>query len=338
MGSYPDTVNLLEYLRSRSSVDCDCLDTQVATTLGPFVDCTSNQADAYLELLTPKRTSLLKKSAALAREILSDFTGVSYEELAVEISMVNLSLAVAPLITGVIHVMSNPLLDATPAIVDNAKRIVSLCSRLEPGFDTSRLCIKIVSTWEGLQACHQLSSIGINTLATTLFTMEQAVLAAEAGCVYVSPFVHELKAFFDETYQDEGPILGHCLQIQQYYERYSYRTRVKAAGLLTADEAMRLAGVTSLTLAPALVHTLSKSEDSKKEVEALSLFKQGSESQGQASERLSLIDDEIKFRTAFAKSEGGKGQLKTMQAIDIFRQYQIKAESLMRDEDVARSE
>lgn len=78
----------------------------MATSLGPFVDCTSNQvrasalnlsrslaatngvqADAYLELLTPKRASLLKESAALAREILSDFTGVSYEELAVEISV-----------------------------------------------------------------------------------------------------------------------------------------------------------------------------------------------------------------------------------------------------------
>lgn len=41
--------------------------------------------------------------------------------------------------------------------------------------------------------------LGINTLATTLFTMEQAILAAEAGCVYIAPFVHELKAFFDET-------------------------------------------------------------------------------------------------------------------------------------------
>ena len=63
----------------------------------------------------------------------------------------------------------------------------------------SRLCVKVVSTWEGLQACKQLSTLGISTLATTLFTMEQAILAAEAECVYIAPFVHELKAFFDET-------------------------------------------------------------------------------------------------------------------------------------------
>lgn len=62
----------------------------------------------------------------------------------------------------------------------------------------TRLCVKVVATWEGLQACRKLSGLGIATLATTLFTMEQAVLAAEAGCAYIAPFVHELKAFFDD--------------------------------------------------------------------------------------------------------------------------------------------
>lgn len=63
----------------------------------------------------------------------------------------------------------------------------------------SRLCVKVPSTWEGLQACKKLRALGISTLATTLFTMEQAILAAEAGCVFVSPFVHELRAFVDDT-------------------------------------------------------------------------------------------------------------------------------------------
>ena len=56
----------------------------------------------------------------------------------------------------------------------------------------TRLCVKVVATWEGLQTCRKLSGLGIQTLATTLFTMEQAVLAAEAGCAYIAPFVHEL--------------------------------------------------------------------------------------------------------------------------------------------------
>ena len=77
--------------------------------------------------------------------------------------------------------------------------ISNLFHRLQPDFEPSRLCVKVASTWEGLQACKKLSALGIGTLATTLFTMEQAILAAEAECLYISPFVHELKAFFDET-------------------------------------------------------------------------------------------------------------------------------------------
>jgi transaldolase len=41
--------------------------------------------------------------------------------------------------------------------------------------------------------------MGIETLATTLFTIEQAILAAEVGCSSISPFVHELRVHFDET-------------------------------------------------------------------------------------------------------------------------------------------
>ena len=77
--------------------------------------------------------------------------------------------------------------------------ISDLCHRLEPNFDRSKLCIKVVSTWEGMQACRELTMLGIRTLATTLFTVEQAILAAEAGCAYIAPFVHELKAFFDAS-------------------------------------------------------------------------------------------------------------------------------------------
>ncbi|KAL9043387.1 MAG: hypothetical protein Q9214_003426 [Letrouitia sp. 1 TL-2023] len=47
----------------------------------------ARRADSYLELLNPQRAALLKKSAALAQEIKSDFPGVPFEKLAVEISV-----------------------------------------------------------------------------------------------------------------------------------------------------------------------------------------------------------------------------------------------------------
>ena len=113
-------VNLLAYLRSKSSVDLDCLDLKgeteikdsvcdanhsiVATDLGPFSDCTSNQAseldwrywqntnggaqwEAYSQLCNPQNAALLKESVALARQLQGQHVSVSVEELAVEIAV-----------------------------------------------------------------------------------------------------------------------------------------------------------------------------------------------------------------------------------------------------------
>ena len=62
------------------------------------------------------------------------------------------------------------------------------------------MIVKVPATWEGLQACRSLQALGIKTLATTIFTLEQAVLAAEVGCVYVSPFANALQATMDARY------------------------------------------------------------------------------------------------------------------------------------------
>lgn len=63
--------------------------------------------------------------------------------------------------------------------------------------DANRICIKIPATWEGLQACRTLEDKGITTLATTMFCMEQAALAADAQCTYIAPYVNELKVHFE---------------------------------------------------------------------------------------------------------------------------------------------
>ena len=81
------TGTLLDLLRSRSYVDCDTLDVSVAESLGPFVDCTSNQAIAYFELLEHRHKDLLKKSALVAKNLTSKYGDVSLEDLAVEISV-----------------------------------------------------------------------------------------------------------------------------------------------------------------------------------------------------------------------------------------------------------
>lgn len=89
--------------------------------------------------------------------------------------------------------MPYPSLTCPPGIVSHFKQ-------LAPEFDASRICIKIASTWEGLQACRELEERGIATLATTVFGPEQAALAADLGCTYIAPYVNELRVHFDPRY------------------------------------------------------------------------------------------------------------------------------------------
>ena len=75
--------------------------------------------------------------------------------------------------------------------------IIAHFKQLAPDFPPCRICIKIPATWEGLQACRELERKGIATLATTLFSLEQTALAADAGCRYVAPYVNELRVHLE---------------------------------------------------------------------------------------------------------------------------------------------
>ncbi len=54
------------------------------------------------------------------------------------------------------------------------------------------MVVKLPMTVEGLKACKQLTSEGIKTNVTLVFTANQALLAARAGATYVSPFLGRL--------------------------------------------------------------------------------------------------------------------------------------------------
>jgi len=117
--------------------------------------------------------------------------------------MINLGLRILPHLHGRIHIQANPF-DAysTTRTITGAQRIIQLFEHLSPGLSAKeRVCIKIPSTWEGLQACRTLENEhGITTLATTLFSLEQAAVAAEAGCQYIAPYVNELAVHFEKGY------------------------------------------------------------------------------------------------------------------------------------------
>ena len=234
-------VSQLDYLRSRSKVDCDTLDVEVAKALGPFIDCTSNQvgapslsamidsdrfkAIAAGELLKQDHERLIEDSAKLAIELGHKYAEVTAEELAVEIMMVKLSMLFAPHITGFVHTQTNPRYARSyEKTIANGRRIAELYEHLKPGMKT-RVCIKIPSTWEGLHACGVLEKENIATLATTLFTIEQAALAADQGATYIAPYVNELKVHVVPGYVDQKKAFDVCAESQLYFRRYKARTQ-----------------------------------------------------------------------------------------------------------------
>ncbi|CRL19665.1 Transaldolase [Penicillium camemberti] len=242
---------------------------------------------------------------------------------------IRLAFLIIPNITGAVHVMANPCYSYhMDKIVETGKRLHKICNLLDPAFDTNRLVMKVAATWEGLQACRELALCGIKTLATTVFPMEQVVLAGEAGCVSMSPFVHEAKAHFDEKYSDEMPLLRLCVQAQQFYKKRSINTKVKACATLSVDEILQLAGVDALTIMPEDIQNLQKGTGCIRLVENQSLF--GDNSIADDSDYPSYLDDESTYRLDFSRNGQGKGQYKLMQVLAIFSDFQFKGEEFMK--------
>ncbi|KGO74140.1 Aldolase-type TIM barrel [Penicillium italicum] len=322
-------INLLQYLRSKTQVDVDSFDVDVSTVVPGCVDATSNQAEIYWEMIKPRHDDRVKEFLAFSTKVKSEFPTVRLEELAFEVMAIRLAFLIIPNITGAVHVMANPCYSYhKEKIVETGQRLQKVCKLLDPTFDTNRLVMKVAATWEGLQACRELALCGIKTLATTVFTMEQAVLAGEAGCVSMSPFVHEAKAHFDEKYSDGIPLLRLCFQAQQFYKKRSMNTKVKACATLSVDEILQLAGVDALTIMPEDLQKLQKGTGCKSLIETQSLF--GDNSFPDGSDYTSYLDDESTYRLDFSRSGQGTGQYKLMQVLAIFSDFQFKGEEFLK--------
>jgi len=71
--------------------------------------------------------------------------------------------------------------------IKKARRLVKLYE--DRKIPRERVLIKIASTWEGLNAAEQLQKEGIFCNLTLMFSLPQAVRAAEAKVQLISPFV-----------------------------------------------------------------------------------------------------------------------------------------------------
>lgn len=115
--------------------------------------------------------------------------------------------------------------------------------------------IKLASTWEGVKAAQELSSKhGINCNLTLMFSLPQAIAAAEAGAFLISPFVGRIldwyKAANKKDYSpQEDPGVKSVQEIFNYYKKFGYDTIVMGASFRNKGEITELAGCDYLTIA-----------------------------------------------------------------------------------------
>ena len=121
--------------------------------------------------------------------------------------------------------------DISMEVVGTQEEMTSEALRLSQKFGDC-CTIKLPCTPEGLLICNYLSSKGIRTNVTLIFSAAQAVLAAKAGATYVSPFVGRL---------DDQSIAGLEVvrSIADLYAMHGMKTKVLSASIRSVQRAVR---------------------------------------------------------------------------------------------------
>ena len=151
----------------------------------------------------------------------------------------------------------------TEGTIAKAKRLIGLYK--ERGIERDRILIKVASSWEGFRAVHQLQSEGIDCNMTLIFSLAQAIAAADAGAFLISPFVGRIldwhvKAGEGPFTPETDPGVQSVRAIYAYYKSYGVKTVVMGASFRNTGEIEALAGCDRLTISPQLLDALSREE------------------------------------------------------------------------------
>ncbi|HTE29345.1 MAG TPA: fructose-6-phosphate aldolase [Chryseolinea sp.] len=87
-----------------------------------------------------------------------------------------------------------------------------------------KIVVKVPMIKDGVKAIKKLSSDGIRTNCTLVFSAGQAILAAKAGASYVSPFIGRL----DDVGHDGMELIAQLVNI---YNNYGFETEILAASI-----------------------------------------------------------------------------------------------------------
>jgi transaldolase len=279
----------LDQLRAMTVIVADTGDIEAVRRLKPQ-DCTTNPSLLLKAVEMPAYAGLFDESMAWGRR------QGGAREAVIAAMCDRLAVAFGTELAGIVPGRVSTEVDAdlsfdTPAMVETARAIIRAYAAR--GVGRERILIKLASTWEGIRAAQVLQREGIDCNLTLLFSLVQAAAAADAGAFLISPFVGRIldwhvKAGGGPYTGETDPGVQSVRRIYAYYKAHGIKTVVMGASFRNAQEIEALAGCDRLTISPALLDELAKSEGALPR-------RLSPESIAGAPERLSLDEKSFRF-------------------------------------------
>jgi transaldolase len=253
----------LDQLRAMTVVVADTGDIEAVRRLNPQ-DCTTNPTLLLKAAETPAYAELVDEALAWGRQ-----QGGAREAVVAAVCdrlAVSFGSELARIVPGRVSTeVDADLSFDTAGSIEKARAIIAAYEAR--GVPRERILIKVASTWEGIRAAEVLQREGIDCNLTLLFSLVQAAACADA-CVYlISPFVGRIldwhvKAGGGPYTGETDPGVQSVRRIYAYYKAHGVKTVVMGASFRNVGEIEALAGCDRLTISPALLDELARSDDS----------------------------------------------------------------------------
>jgi transaldolase len=252
----------LEQLKKFTIVVADTGDFESIKDFKPQ-DATTNPSLIYAATQKDKYVHLLDEVIADRKN--SGLSGAAQIEDIIEHLLVKFGCEILKIVPGRVSTETDARFSFdTEGSISKGRQLIKLYE--ERKIPRERVLIKIASTWEGLNAAEQLQKEGIKCNLTLMFSLPQAVRAAEAKVQLISPFVGRIYDWYKkENKRDysgpEDPGVQSVQEIYSYYKKFGYKTEVMGASFRNVGQIQELAGCDALTISPELMKELAESQE-----------------------------------------------------------------------------
>ena len=255
-------LNQLEQLKKFTKVVADTADFESMKEFKPQ-DATTNPSLVYAATQKPEYAHLLEEVIADRKK--SGLKGHEQIEDICDNLLVQFGTDILEIVPGRVSTETDARLSYdVEGSINKARHLIKLYE--DRKIPRERVLIKIASTWEGLKAAEQLQKEGIRCNLTLLFSLPQAVRAAEAKVQLISPFVGRIYDWYKKEMKrdymgSEDPGVQSVTEIYTYYKKFDIPTEVMGASFRNVGQILELAGCDCLTISPELMEELSKSKE-----------------------------------------------------------------------------